>query len=556
MQNVATRGFFKGMSPRVTAVSTVVIAASALAGAIYPEQLEELVTGFRESLTPFLQWYYVIIVAAFLLLVIWLGVGRYKNVRLGQDHEVPEFRTFSWLTMLFAAGMGVGLIFWAVAEPISHFDSNPFLLPGDDPSEAANTALRLAYFHWGFNGWAVFSLVALILAYFSFRRGLPLTMRSAFYPLIGRNIHGRWGDAIDILAVFATVFGIATTLGLGIQQLNAGLDELLGIGIEAHWQIIIGATVMAIATISVLFGVASGVRLVSEANFWMSSAILLFFLLWGPTNYLLALIVQSTGDYLQSLFNLSFYTHANAPGADWQAEWTLFYWGWWIAWAPFVGIFIARISRGRKLRDFVMGVLMVPTGITIVWIGLFGGNAIYIELFGSGGIVEATQRDVTTAVYRTIELMDAGRVATGASILITVLIGTYLITSANAGILVTQTLLSNGSTDISRTHTVIWGTVIALVTVVLLTAGGLATLQGAVIAAALPFSFIILGMIVGLIRALEDERFAAEPGERATPPMEPWAQAETEWTVEGSASEETETATDQETDQYQEQEKK
>ena len=541
MHNVATRGFFKGMSPRVTAVSTLVIASAALSGAIFPRQLEELVTGFRESLTPFLQWYYVILIASFLFLVIWLGVGRYKNVRLGQDHEVPEFRTFSWLTMLFAAGMGVGLIFWAVAEPLSHFAGNPFIPPGGgDRSEAANTALRLAYFHWGFNGWAVFSLVALILAYFSFRRGLPLTMRSAFYPLIGRNIHGPWGDAIDILAVFATVFGIATTLGLGIQQLNAGLDELLGVGIEPHWQIIIGISVMAIATISVLFGVASGVRIVSEANFWMSSAILLFFLLWGPTNYLLSLIVQSTGDYLQSLFKLSFYTHANAPGAAWQSEWTLFYWGWWIAWAPFVGIFIARISHGRKLRDFVMGVLMVPTGITIVWIGLFGGNALYIELFGAGGIVEATQSDVTTAVYRTIELMDAGHVGTGAAILITVLIGTYLITSANAGILVTQTLLANGSTEISRTHTIIWGAVIALITVVLLTAGGLTTLQGTVIAAALPFSFIIIGMIVGLIRALEEERFSSEPGERSSPPIEPWAQAEADWSTDGSDTEDAE----------------
>lgn len=532
MHNIATHGFLKGMSPRVTIISTLIIVFAALAGAIFPQHMEEWVTGFRESLTPILQWYYVILIAFCLLLVIWLGMGRYKNVRLGQDHEVPEFRTFSWLTMLFAAGMGVGLIFWAVAEPISHFANNPFTTSAQSPAEAADTALRLAYFHWGFNGWAVFSLVALILAYFGFRRGLPLTMRSAFYPLIGRRIHGRWGDAIDILAVFATVFGIATTLGLGIQQLNTGLDELLGIGVTTYWQITIGVVVMGIATISVLFGVASGVRLVSEANFWMSCAILLFFLLWGPTNYLLALIVQSTGDYLQSLFNLSFYTHAHSPGADWQADWTLFYWGWWIAWAPFVGIFIARISRGRKLRDFIFGVLLVPTGITIVWIGLFGGNALHIELFGPGGVVEATQQDVTAALYRTIELMDLGGMATAASILITVLIGTYLITSANAGILVTQTLLSNGSTEISATHTVIWGAVIALVTVTLLTAGGLLTLQGAVIAAAFPFSFIIIGMIMGLIDALKDERFASEPGERDAPPIEPWAQSESDWSLE------------------------
>ncbi len=534
MHNVATRGLFKGMSPRVTAISTLLVVVFAGLGAAWPSTLEALVVGWRESLTPFLQWYYVLVVAGFLFLVVWLGTGRFKNVRLGQDHEVPEFRTFSWLTMLFAAGMGVGLIFWAVAEPISHFKDNPFVA-GDDPTASADSALRLAYFHWGLNGWAVFSLVALILAYFSFRRGLPLTMRSAFYPLIGKHIHGPWGDAVDVLSVFATVFGIATTLGLGIQQLNTGFSELTGIAAGTPGQVIIAALVMGIATLSVLFGVQSGVRLVSEANFWMSAAILLFFLLWGPTQYLLALIVQSTGDYLQNLFTLTFHTHANEPG-DWQAEWTLFYWGWWIAWAPFVGIFIARISRGRKLREFVMGVLLVPTGITIIWIGLFGGNAIYIELFGPGGVADATREDVSTAVYRTIELMDVGWIATAAAILVTVLIGTYLITSANAGILVTQTLLSNGSTDISRLHTVIWGAAITLVTVVLLTAGGLETLQGAVIAAAVPFSFIIVGMIAGLLRALEQERFAARPGERSEPPMEPWAQAESDWTSRSSDS--------------------
>ena len=530
MHNVATRGLFKGMSPRVTAASTLLVAAFAALGAAWPEGLARLVTGWREMLTPFLQWYYVIVVAGFLVLVIWLGVGRFKDVRLGQDHEVPELRTFSWLTMLFAAGMGVGLIFWAVAEPISHFEDNPFIR-GEDPMQAADTALRLTYFHWGFNGWAVFSLVALILAYFSFRRGLPLTMRSAFYPLIGKRIHGRWGDAIDVLAVFATVFGIATTLGLGIQQLNAGLEELTGLAISAPVQTTIAVIVMAIATISVLFGVQSGVRLVSEANFWMSAALLAFFLLLGPTHYLLALIVQSTGDYLQHLFTLSFHTHANAR-SDWQAEWTLFYWGWWLAWAPFVGIFIARISRGRTLREFLFGVLLVPTGVTLVWIGLLGGNALHIELFGPGGVVEATRAEISTAVYRTIELMDIGLWALGGSVLVTVLIATYLITSANAGILVTQTLLSNGSTHISPVHSVIWGVVITVVTAVLLAAGGLTTLQGAVIGAAVPFSFIILGMTAGLLKALNEERFAARPGERSAPPMEPWAQAESDWSEE------------------------
>ncbi len=523
MHNVATRGLFKGMSPRVTAVSTLIIAAFAGAGAAFPERLAAAIDAWRALLTPFLQWYYVLVIAGILLLTVWLGTGRFKNVRLGQDYEAPEFRTFSWLTMLFAAGMGVGLVFWSVAEPIAHYQGTPFT-DGEGPAAAADTALRLAYFHWGLNGWAVFALVALILAYFSFRRGLPLTMRSAFYPLLGKRIHGRWGDAIDVLAVFATVFGIATTLGLGIQQLNTGLHELFGVTVTGWGQLTTATAVMGVATASVLFGVQSGVRLISEANFWMSAAILLFFLLWGPTQYLLALIVQSTGDYLQHLFTLTFYTHANEPG-DWHAEWTLFYWGWWLAWAPFVGIFIARISRGRTLREFIMGVLLVPSGVTLIWIGLFGGTAIHLEVFGPGGVVEAAEQDASSAVYRTLELMGNGQLAQGAALLLTALIGTYLITSANAGLLVTQMLLANGSMAISQLHTTIWGGVITAVTVMLLAAGGLGTLQGAVIAAALPFSVIILGMIAGLLKALDQERYAAREGERSIPPVEPWAQA-------------------------------
>jgi choline/glycine/proline betaine transport protein len=526
MYNVAVRGPFKGLNPRVTLSAMVLILAVGALGALHPGAVERVVAAGRGVLSPFLSWYYVVIVSLMLVLVIWLGTGRFKNVRLGRDDETPEFTTFAWLTMLFAAGMGVGLLFWAVAEPVSHFAENPLTPQGGD-GRSADSALMLTYFHWGLNAWAVFAMVGLILAYFSFRRGLPLSMRSAMHPMLGKYIHTWPGDLVDLLAIVATVFGIATTLGFGIQQLNTGISQFGGIPVSDTVQVTLTIGLMLLAILTVITGLQKGVRLISEANFWFSVALLVILLAWGPTQYLLALIVQTTGGYLQNLLSLSFDTHANHDD-QWHQAWTIFYWGWWIAWAPFVGLFIARISRGRTFRQFVMGVLLVPTLITFVWLGVFGGNALYQELFGAGGISEAVQEDVTLAAFRTIEGLDAGIVGGVALGLITILIATYLVTSANAGIVVINMLLAHGGTDHRPVYVTIWGIALGLITVVLLLAGGLEALQAAVIGAALPYSVVILIMVAGLLRALEQERFAGLQGERSVPPMEPWIQSETE----------------------------
>ena len=521
MYQQAQRGPLKGMNPRVTLVTFVVVAVSLIFGAFYTEQLGHGLALMRTVLDPFLEWYYVLLVAFLLLFMVWLGTGRYKNVRLGSDFEQPEFTFFSWVAMLFAAGTGVGILFWSVAQPILQFQENPFIVDGMTP-DAARVAMRLTYFHWGLNGWAIFSFVALVLAYFSYRWKMPLTIRSGLKPLFGDRTDGLLGDAVDVLAVFGTVFGIATTLGLGVQQMNAGLDAVFGLPSSLGLQLIVTAVIMSVATFSVVSGVKRGVRLLSEANFWLSIAVVVFMLLFGPTQYLIAITIESTGDYIQNLMGMTFHTNATR-GDGWQAEWTVFFWGWWLAWSPFVGMFIARVSRGRTFREFVMGVLLVPTLITIVWIGLFGGTALYHELFGAGGIVAAVEADVASALFVTIESMGLGLLGQGVSAVLVLLIATYLITSANAGTLVINTILAGGDPEPPTAHRILWGGLLGLLTAVLLMAGGLETLQAAVIMAALPFSVVIMLMVAGLLKALHRERYAARTGERAEAPREPWA---------------------------------
>ncbi|WP_020146361.1 BCCT family transporter [Thioalkalivibrio sp. ALJ15] len=521
MYNVATRGPFKGLNPRVAPIALLLVVLIALFAIYRTDELERVVSDARTFLTPFLEWYYVVAMAVFLAIVIWLGVGRYKDVRLGRDDEVPEFTTVSWLAMLFAAGMGVGLLFWAVAEPLSHYGGNPFLLDNGETAEAADMSMVLTYFHWGLNAWAVFALLALILAYFGFRRGQPLALRSALHPLIGKYSHGWPGDIVDLLAILATVFGIATTLGLGIQQLDTGLVHTLGISGGENGQLFLAALLTVIAIISVITGVQVGVQRISQANMWLSVALMGLLLIWGPTQYLLALFVQSSGSYLQNLLGLSLYTHAHQTD-PWHSDWTVFYWGWWLAWAPFVGLFIARISRGRTLREFVLGVLLVPTVITFFWLAMLGGTALHAEVEGIADIADKVSEDLTMATFATMDTLEPWLVAKVGGGLITILIATYLLTSANAGIVVINTLLAHGSTEHRKRHLTIWGALIGLITAVLLLAGGLEVLQSAVILAALPFSLVILMMIVGLIRGLEQERWAPRPGERSILPSEPW----------------------------------
>jgi len=494
-------GPFRGLNVVVTTSASLLVGIWVVMGAFQTETVTRVLARIRLLVGPTLEWYYVVLVAFILAVVVWLGVGRYRNVPLGAEGEAPEFSFASWIAMLFAAGTGVGLIFWSIAEPVSHFQGNPFSPEAATP-DAAVAAMRLSYFHWGLHGWAVFAIVGLVLAYFGYRKQLPLTIRSALHPFLGERIY-RWpGDVADTLAVFGTVFGVATTLGLGATQMNTGLDQLTGVGVSLSHQLVIVAVVTALATISVVSGVRRGVRLLSVGNLWLSVFLLAFFLVFGPTAYLLGFLVQSTGSYLQYIVEMSFWTNTTGE-SGWQQEWTVFYWGWWLAWSPFVGMFIARVSRGRTIREFVFGVLFVPVGFTAMWMTFFGNTAINMELGEQTGIIAgAVAENVPVALFTMLELLPFSTLTSGVA---TLLVITFFVTSSDSGSLVIDMITSGGNEDPPVWQRIFWAVNEGIVAAVLLLAGGLAGLQTAAIAGALPFSFIMLLVCYGLLRGLQLE---------------------------------------------------
>lgn len=512
---VMKTGFLKGMNPFVTLVAFAIIVIFLGYTLLFQESAKTTIDNIRSFITYYFSWYYVLIGAGFLIFNAWLAVSPYGKLRLGDATTKPEYSYFTWFAMLFAAGQGIGLIFWSIAEPMLHFQSNPFSV--GKTAEAAVAAMRISFFHWGLHAWSIYCIVAVCLAYAAYRKGLPLTIRSTLEPILGDRIHGRLGHAVDLLAIFATIFGIATSLGLGVKQINAGLNYVFGIDISISVQLGLIAIITTVAICSVVSGVGRGIKIFSQLNFWLSIILMGFFLIWGPSRYLILLLVESIGDYLGTFIPLSLWTDANHQDpatwtgwkSSWQGWWTVFYWGWWVSWAPFVGVFIARISKGRTLREFVMGVILVPTIFTFIWLALFGGTAISIDLFGNGGVSKAVSENLTTALYVTFKLMNVGDLAMVIGTLGTILVSTYFITSSDSGTLVLTTIMSNGNPHPPIRHRITWGLLEGMVAGILLVAGGataLSTLQTASIAASLPFSLIMILMCYCLVKALRQEQ--------------------------------------------------
>ena len=456
--------------------------------------------------------------------------SRYGGIRLGDDDSRPEFSTFSWLAMLFSAGVGIGLLFFSIAEPLFYFD-NSFAAgyPNNPHADRAGAlaldemraihAMRVTYLHWGIHGWAVYVVVGLCLAYFGFRKKLPLTLRSALHPLIGERIYGPAGDAADLLAVFGTVFGVATSLGLGSAQMATGLNVLVGLDPGLVTQIALIAVISAAATLSAVSGVGRGIRILSEWNIRLTFVLLAYFVFFGPLDWLPGFVAATFVDYVWMAVPAGLWIAGEGGDAVWQSNWTIFYWGWWISWVPFVGLFIARISRGRTLRSFVAAVLFVPTGLALLWIGVFGGNAIYMELnapagVGTAGIVDLVRgANYEAALYSTIDqLTDLPWLSWAMSALATILLATWFITSSDSGTLVITTMLSMGDRHPPKRFRIVWGAGQGLVAIVLLLAGGLHALQTASIAAALPVSVVVVLMIVGLVKSLVQDSSAVEGG--------------------------------------------
>ena len=477
--------------------ATLILFALVIGAAIAPSASEALFQQLQAAIVRYASWYYVLVVAIVLLSILFFSFSRYGDIKLGPDHAEPAYSGISWFSMLFAAGMGIGLMFFGVAEPVMHFLQPPL---GDGGTvDAASQAMTLTFFHWGFNAWAIYAIVALLLGYFAYRHGLPLTMRSAFYPLIGERIYGPIGAAIDVFAIVCTACGIATSLGLGVLQINSGLEYLLGIPVNATVQVALIAITMALASISVAMGLNAGIKRLSELNIAFAVLLLIGVLVARPTILILAGTLESLGIYLSELISKTFTLYAYDP-TDWLGGWTIFYWGWWLSWSPFVGLFIARISRGRTIREFTLGAILVPCGFTLLWMGVFGNSAIDLILNGGADTLAAeVAANQAVALFQFLEYLPFSTFLAAISLAMVVV---FFVTSADSGALVLNMLSAGGRDNTPILQRVYWAAVIGAIAAVLLLAGGLSSLQTAAIASALPFSLALLGAIWGFAKAL------------------------------------------------------
>ncbi|HET7615955.1 MAG TPA: BCCT family transporter [Bacillales bacterium] len=488
----------------VFTISAIIAVVFVIWGALAPQQLEAVSTSVQTFLEAQFGWFYLISATVFLLFCVFLIFSRFGKIKLGKDDEEPEYNTFSWFAMLFSAGMGIGLVFWGTAEPLSHLNNPPF---GDANSEqAAKLALRYSFFHWGLHPWGIYTLIALALAYFKFRKGAPGVISATFYPLLGDRVKGPLGKTIDVIAVFATVFGVATSLGLGAIQINGGLSFLYnGIPNSVGTQFLIIAGVTILFMLSAISGLGRGIKWLSNTNLTIAFILMLFVLFLGPTNFLMKIFTSTLGGYLENLPAMSFrLAPFNSTHSQWIKDWTIFYWSWWIAWSPFVGTFIARVSRGRTVREFILGVLLVPTIFSAIWFAVFGGTGINLDLLQNGHIWQTMGKGdhVEVALFAVLQQFP---LSTFMSLLAILLISTFFITSADSATFVLGMQTTNGMLNPPATVKIVWGVIQSASAAVLLWSGGLQGLQTASIVAAFPFTFILILMMFSLYKAFKNE---------------------------------------------------
>ena len=470
---------------------------------IAPEQTQTLLNAAKSGIFANFSWFYVLAFSVFLGFLVILSVSSLGNIKLGNDEEEPEFGFLSWLAMLFAAGMGVGLMFFGVAEPLTHYLSD---ITTGSAEHKQQEALLHTLFHWGIHAWAVYGTIALALAYFGFRYKLPLALRSCFYPLLKERINGKLGDLIDIMALLATLFGVITTLGFGASQLGAGLHQLGWISENSFsLQVVVIAVVMSLAIFSAISGVGKGVKILSELNLTLAFSLLIFVLVAGPTLYLLSAFSDNIGTYLSNLVQLSFKTYVyEQEHTGWFSGWTILYWAWWCSWAPFVGLFIARISKGRTIREFIFGVLVIPSMFGILWFTVFGNTAIWLNDGEAAGTLGQMISSPETLLFKFLDYLPLSGVTGLVSL---VVISLFFITSADSGIYVLNNIASRDkSLAAPRWQAVMWGVLMSVVAIVLMQSGGLANLQAMTLLVALPFAMLMLLMCFSLWKGLNADK--------------------------------------------------
>ena len=489
--------WYSNVNPNVFLSTVIIIALFLTLVVLAPNAFDLLTKQLNQWITDSFSWFYVLSVAIFLILLIYIAFSDMGKIKLGPDHSQPTYSNGSWFAMLFTAGMGIGLMFFGVAEPVMHYVSPP--VGEGETISAAQQAMRVTFFHWGFHAWAIYTIVGLALAYFAYRHNLPLKIRSALYPMIGKRIYGPIGDAVDTFATIGTVFGVATTLGFGVTQINSGLNYLFGIEQSSTTQIFLVIIVSAMASLSVFFGLDKGIKRLSELNLILALALLLFVFFASSSIYLLQTTIQNAGQYVSNLFSMTFNLYAYQPNG-WIGGWTIMYWAWWISWSPFVGMFIARVSEGRSIREFIVGVLLIPSGFTLIWMGFMGNAALYSILHEANhGLVTAVQTDSSVALFEFLQTLPFSSVM---SLVATLLIMLFFVTSADSGALVTDYLTAK-SDQSPAWQRLFWTFLMAFLAIVLLLVGGLSALQSATMMSASPFTLIMLFISWGLLKALK-----------------------------------------------------
>ncbi len=494
----------RSIHPPVFFTSAGLLVVFLLFGVLATDVADRFFPAILAGVGAYFGWFYLASVGGFLGLSVWLAFSSHGTLRLGADDDRPEFSTLTWFAMLFSAGMGIGLVFNGVAEPMMHFASPPVGEGGT--VEAAVDALPRTFLHWGVHAWAIYAIVALGIAFFSFRHRLPLTLRSCLYPLLGERIHGWPGDVVDVLAVIGTLFGLACSLGLGAMQVSAGLNEVFGIPHGTTTQLVVIMLITLAATVSLVTGIKSGIRRLSELNMVMAALLLIFVATVGPTFEIIRLGLQSIGIYLDTFLERTFFLGAlDAQQATWINDWTIVYWGWWIAWAPFVGVFVARISRGRTIREFLAAVLLVPTLVNFVWFSVFGGTALNLELSHGVDVSGAVTEDLATAVYVVLAELPGSSVS---AVIAMVVVAIFFVTSSDSASLVVDMITSGGKAEPPVWQRIFWATAEGATAGVLLYAGGdvaLKALQAGVVSMGLPFCVVLVLVSVSLVLGLQRE---------------------------------------------------
>ncbi|RQP13563.1 MAG: BCCT family transporter [Chryseobacterium sp.] len=487
------------VNPTVFFVSLLLIVSLIAAALIFPERMDRWLAAAQTAVTSNFGWFFIVAVNAILIFALYVAFSKFGKIKLGGENSEPEFSNLSWFAMLFSTGMGIGIMFFSVAEPVSHFATPP--RPAGDAFATAEQAMDFTGLHWGLHAWGIYAIVGLALAFFGFNRKLPMTFRSLFYPFWGEKIHGKRGDVIDIFSVLATVFGLATSLGLGVIQISAGLEYLYGWEISPLFQTLIILFVISVATVSVFAGLDKGVKVLSNVNVYIATFFMLMIFVLGPTLFLLKSYVQNTGSYLANFIDISTWNDSYAA-SGWQNAWTIFYWAWWIAWSPFVGTFIARISKGRTVKEFILGVLIVPSLITLLWMNIFGGSALDLILNGNDTLVAAVQDDLSTSLF---VFLDNFPLSQFLSVVAIALVFFFFITSSDSGSLVIDNITSGSFGESPVWQRVFWSFTQGMIAIVLLWSGGLDALQTAVIITGLPFAVILLVLCYSLHRGLKEE---------------------------------------------------